>query len=124
MSEMSPHHPRVFLPFNTKLLTIPLVNKFCKLFCKVASQILCLVTIFVFYFCFLVFKGKRKKKKNFLFSNEKHFWLVVLKNIFIKNKTQEICLAVVFEKVEFCFLWFFFLNYIYSNSKTRLFQSI
>ena len=140
MSEMSPHHPRVFLPFNTKLLTIPLVNKFCKLFCKVASQILCLVTIFVFYFCFLVFRGERlaeneehvflfsrekeKKKKNFLFSNEKHIWLVVLKNIFIKNKTQEICLVVVFEKVEFCFLWFFFLNYIYSNSKTRLFQSI
>lgn len=37
---MSPHHPRVFLRFNSKLLTISLVNRFCKLFCKVTSQIL------------------------------------------------------------------------------------
>ena len=31
----------------------------------------CLVTLFVFYFCFLVFKGKRKKQKFFLFSKWK-----------------------------------------------------
>ena len=79
----------------------------------------CLVTVFIFYFRFLVFKGKRKKKTNFFcFQNEKHVWLVVLRNTFFKNKIQEICLVVVFEKVEFCFLWliFFFLNYIYPIS--------
>ena len=50
-------------------------------------------------FCFLVFKEKKK----FCFQNEKHVWLVVLKNTFFKNKIQEICLIVVFEKVEFRF---------------------
>ena len=64
----------------------------------------CLVIVFVFYFRFLVFKGKRKKIFFFCFQNEKHVWLVVLKNTFFKNKIQEICLVVVFEKVEFCFL--------------------
>ena len=73
------------------------------------------------HFRFLVFKGNRKKIKNkknnktkqnkffffFYFQNEKHVWLVERKNIFSKNKIQEICLVVVFEKVEFCFLWLF-----------------
>ena len=67
----------------------------------------CLVTIFVFNCHFLVFKGKRKKK--FCFQNEKHIWLVVLKNTFSKNKIQEICLVVVFERVEFCFVWLIFI---------------
>ena len=70
-------------------------------------------------FRFLVFKGNRKKIKKitkqnktkffffFYFQNEKHVWLVERKNIFSKNKIQEICLVVVFEKVEFCFLWLF-----------------
>ena len=72
-------------------------------------------------FLFSYFQGG-KKTNFFCFQNEKQVWLVVLKNTFFKNKIQETCLVVVFEKVEFCFLWliFFFLNYIYSNSKTRL----
>ena len=81
---------------------------------------------FLFLFLFSCFQGKKKKTNFFCFQNEKHVWLVVLKNTYFKNKIQEICLVAVFEKVEFCFLWliFFFLNYIYSNSKTRLLQSI
>ena len=62
-----------------------------------------LVTVFVFYFLFLVFKGKRKKKN--YFQNEIHVWLVERKNTFSKNKIQQICLVVVFGKVEFCFVW-------------------
>ena len=78
---------------------------------------------FHFLFIFLVFKGKRKKQFFcfcFCFQNEKHIWLVVLENTFFKNEIQEIFLVVVFEKVEFFFLWLIFKkkNYIYSNSKT------
>ena len=71
---------------------------------KTNSLRACLITVFVFYFCFLAFKGKII----FFFQNEKHIWLIVLKNTFFKNKIQEICLVVVFEKVEFCFLWLIF----------------
>ena len=46
----------------------------------------CLVTVFVFYFRFLVFKGKREKKKNSVFKNEKRVWLVERKNTFSKYK--------------------------------------
>ena len=60
-------------------------------------------------FCFLVFKEKKK----FCFQNEKHVWLVERKNTFSKNKIQEICLVVVFEKVGFCFLWLIFLKKLY-----------
>ena len=59
---------------------------------------------FRFLFSFSCFQGKKKKIFFFCFQNEKHVWLVVLKNTFFKNKIQEICLVVVFEKVEFCFL--------------------
>ena len=94
---------------------------------------------FRFLFSFSCFQGKGKKKNKkqktkqnktkktnfFCFQNEKHVWLIERKNTFSKNKIQEICLVVVFEKVEFCFLWLiFFKNYIYSNSKTYLLQSI
>ena len=60
-------------------------------------------------FCFLVFKEKKK----FCFQNEKHVRLVERKNTFSKNKIQEICLVVVFEKVGFCFLWLIFLKKLY-----------
>ena len=63
----------------------------------------CLVTVFVFHFRFLVFKEKKKTIFS-CFQNEKHIWLVERKNTFSKNKIQEICLVVVFEKVEFCFV--------------------
>jgi len=30
---------QVFLPFNIKLLIISLINRYCKLFCKVAPRV-------------------------------------------------------------------------------------
>ena len=102
-----------------RVLTL-LLEKYKKLSKKIRPYL-------VNVFRFPVFKGKRKKKtKFFYFQNEKHVCLVERKNTFSKNKIQEICLVVVFEKVEFCFLWLNFLkkNYIYSNSKTCLLQSI
>ena len=65
-----------------------------------------LVIVFVFLF------SREKEKKKFCFQNEKHVWLIVLKNTFFKNKIQEFCLVVVFEKAEFCFLWLIFLKKI------------
>ena len=58
---------------------------------------------FHFLFSFSCFQGKKKKTIFFFFfcfQNEKRVWLV-----FLKNRIQEIFLVVVFEKVEFCFLW-------------------
>ena len=61
---------------------------------------------FHFLFSFSCFQGKKKKTIFFFcFQNEKRVWLVFLKNTFLKNRIQEIFLVVVFEKVEFCFLW-------------------
>ena len=66
---------------------------------------------FRFLFSFSCFQGKKKKINFFFcFQNEKHVWLVVLKNTFFKNEIQGIC---VFEKVEFCFLWLIFFKIIF-----------
>ena len=81
---------------------------------------------FRFLFSFSCFLGKMKKTIFFCFQNEKHVWLVERKTTYSKNNIQKIYMVVVFEKVEFCFVWLIFLikNYIYSNSKTCLLQSI
>ena len=75
----------------------------------------CLVIVFIFYFRFLVFKGKRKKQFFcfcFCFQNEKHIWLVVLKNTFFKNKIQENFWYLFLKKLNFFFLWLIFFKKI------------
>ena len=48
---------------------------------------LCLVTVFVFYFQKLVFRNIKKKTIFFLyFLNQKHVWLVEIKNIVFWRK--------------------------------------
>ena len=58
---------------------------------------------FCFLFSFSCFQGKKKKTIFSCFQNEKHVWLVERKNKFSKNKIQEICLVVVFEKSRILF---------------------